>query len=348
MLFDWDRLRDIPILKVADALGLDVKRNRMKCFLHDDKNPSLCFDSNRNIWKCFGCQAGGGTIELVKQRLGCSNTQAARWLVSQFSTGLLHKLRTFSKYTPDKVMSKSTNNSIAIAKKNSKNKPDPELYEWFLKSCPLQSKGHEYLQHRGFSKQTIKDFRLAELNNPKAVFSKALREWGYAKLSNAGMAVTRQSPKSLKPFKTLIWWDHTILVPFIQDQKIIYIQGRRLNTRKGPKYLGLNGIKKPLFNLEALKSLRFGSRVWICEGIMDCLAAIQLGYAAVGVLGATSFLQEWVQLLMPFDLYVVPDRDSGGITFSKSVKNAFRKSSKIVNLIRIPHGKDLSEYLQNL
>ena len=63
------RLRSLPIEGVAERLGLRVARHKSLCPFHDDHHASLTFNTRRNTYRCFACDAHGGTIDLVMNRL---------------------------------------------------------------------------------------------------------------------------------------------------------------------------------------------------------------------------------------------------------------------------------------
>ena len=81
----WDetqlqKLRDLPIKGVAERLGLRVVRHKALCPFHDDHHASLSFCVRRNSFRCFVCDAHGGTIDLVMRVLGKDFKEACRWL----------------------------------------------------------------------------------------------------------------------------------------------------------------------------------------------------------------------------------------------------------------------------
>ena len=81
----WDEtqlqpLRDLPIEGVAERLGLRVVRHKALCPFHDDHHASLSFCVRRNSFRCFVCDAHGGTIDLVMRVLGKDFKDACRWL----------------------------------------------------------------------------------------------------------------------------------------------------------------------------------------------------------------------------------------------------------------------------
>ena len=78
--YDIERLQSLPIEQVAEALGLTVTRHRALCPFHNDSNPSLTFHRGRNRYRCFVCDAHGGTIDLVMRYLNKPFIEACRWL----------------------------------------------------------------------------------------------------------------------------------------------------------------------------------------------------------------------------------------------------------------------------
>ena len=59
------KINQLNVEEVAKSLGLHVMKHETKCFMHDDKRPSLKFHKNGHLWKCFVCDIGGGPINLV-------------------------------------------------------------------------------------------------------------------------------------------------------------------------------------------------------------------------------------------------------------------------------------------
>ena len=76
-------LRDLPIEGVAERLGLRVKRHKSLCPFHADSHPSLSYCKSKNMYRCFVCEAKGGTIDLVMRLLHVDFREACRWLADQ-------------------------------------------------------------------------------------------------------------------------------------------------------------------------------------------------------------------------------------------------------------------------
>ena len=82
---DIQKLQALPIEEVASAMGLSVSRHKALCPFHDDSNPSLTFSVRKNRYKCFVCDAHGGTIDLVMKYLNKNFLEACRWLSEEHS-----------------------------------------------------------------------------------------------------------------------------------------------------------------------------------------------------------------------------------------------------------------------
>ena len=77
---DLQQLRDLPIEGVAERLGLDVRQHKALCPFHNDHHPSLSFNVRKNTYRCFVCDAHGGTIDLVMHILHKDFREACAWL----------------------------------------------------------------------------------------------------------------------------------------------------------------------------------------------------------------------------------------------------------------------------
>jgi DNA primase len=340
MKYDLSTIRAVSIIKIAQDLGITVKKNKAMCFVgHDKKTPSLSFSEDKNVFNCFGCGVKGSNIGLVMQINRMDFKEAIKWIDANYIGSISWRGRvTKSEY---KKVSTERKDTGLYPKEEYLTGPDPEVYEWFINKCSLRNSGHEYLVGRGFTDTTISRFNFKELINPGRAFQATVNLWGIERAERCGLIKFDDENSKYK----LIWWDHTILIPFTKDKKVVYIQGRRLPTY-GAKYVGMKGITKPIFNAEILLKLKKGETVYICEGVPDAVAACQLGLNSVGILGASSFNLEWLDLFTHLNVYVVPDKDQAGSQFAEKIQHLFASKGKIVQALSVQRGKDLAEYLQ--
>ena len=78
--YELQKLRDLPIEGVAERLGMQVVRHKALCPFHDDHHASLSFSVRRNTFRCFACDAHGGTIDLVMKQMNMDFKEAIKWL----------------------------------------------------------------------------------------------------------------------------------------------------------------------------------------------------------------------------------------------------------------------------
>ena len=100
------RLDAMPIEEVAERLGMRVNGHVAICPFHDDRHPSLKFNTLRNRYNCYACDAHGGVIDLVRNVRNCGFREACEWLSGTSFEQLLQTPNTTRKpsirrYEPD-------------------------------------------------------------------------------------------------------------------------------------------------------------------------------------------------------------------------------------------------------
>ena len=79
--YEIQKLRDLPIERVAEQMGIKVERHKALCPFHDDHHASLSFNTRKNSCRCYVCMGNSvGTIDLVMKYLGKDFLSACRWL----------------------------------------------------------------------------------------------------------------------------------------------------------------------------------------------------------------------------------------------------------------------------
>lgn len=345
-MYDLDSIRKIPVLEVAKRLGIKILGgNKAYCFGgHDKLTPSLSFSASKNIWKCFGCERKGNVIGLVEQYNKCDFLSAVDWLSNNFNLRITNtdKRKTFMKARREpqvcnSLVYKKTKTTILSEMRY---EPDPEIYNWLLKNInPIKNSiGQEYLKNHGISDKTVEIFGIREIIDPQKTFNEMKRIWGAERIFHCGLINRKNNfPDSF------IWKSYTLIFPFFINSSVFYLQGRQF--RREPKFLNPTGISKQIYNVNRIDTLSPGSVIHICEGIPDTLAMEEYGFPAVGILGASSFKKEWVDLFINLDVVLMPDGDKGGQTFFKIITKEFNERGKTLRTVIIPEGKDVSDLI---
>jgi DNA primase len=338
--FDTDILNKLPILEVASRLGIQVSKKTSKCFLHEEKSPSLKFNTTKNFWKCFGCEAKGSVIDLVLKYHNWSFMESCLWLCNEF--GILPR----SNY---RLTSRQKN----IIKENDYVQimcsPDIEVYNWITNKLQMGNEGKDFLYHkRGYPEDVIKKLKIKYINNSKDFFKILVEFWGIDRLLRCGIVREYVSSKG-ENFFGLIWWDKTVLFPFYNNEEdVVYLQGRSLEPSTKIRYINLNNVNTAIFNIQVLSKLQVGEKVIITEGVTDCISCMSMGYKSVGIIGASSFKKEYAHLFINYIPVVMPDNDSAGKMFSNKIREALFEIGKELIVIPIDQRyKDISEYYMN-
>ena len=108
---------------------------------HGDDHPSMGYYAKKNICHCFACGANMSLIDLVKEEYGCSNFNEA-----------LKKSCELYNVKIDGVKE-------GITPRQATEKPKPLVdYSNYYEECRKHLEETDYLQTRGISLQTARDF----------------------------------------------------------------------------------------------------------------------------------------------------------------------------------------------
>ncbi|WP_435355585.1 CHC2 zinc finger domain-containing protein [Emticicia sp. SJ17W-69] len=304
------RVKEIDIRQVARDLGFDiVQSRRMNCPFHVEDSPSLVFyPPPQNEFHCFGCGKHGDVINLY-----------AETCQIDFKTAL-EELAT--RYIPAYDGSKNIKFRKIDIKSVYSNKPLPEktfifkpiyseIYEKFQQYClnqnPTEStrKAAEYLRGRGIDDWTIRHFKLFVLKNYGAANEFLKTNFAIEDLKACGIVNEKGN---------LVFFVHPIIIPYFQDGRIVYLQGRTIGEppEGASKYQFLSGVPRTIFNIDSIKKLRPNADVYITEGAFDCMTLVKNGMIAVSLGSAKIFKKEWIKYFKKYKVWVSFDNDAAG------------------------------------
>ena len=334
---DLNQIKRLPLLEVAARLGIrPTKRNSARCPFpgHNDLNPSFVLYPKTNTCWCFACSRGGSVIDLVAISQGCSVADAIRWLCQSYDLDAMtnHGHRLLPSIVEDTARSKPP-----AQEHTSEFAPNTAIYEALLMGHPMGGTAAAYLTQRGFSGSTISHFRLGFLSNAPAAALRLIADYGQEAVYRSGILRKNSQPGNL------IFPAPSVLFPFIEGERVVYVQSRTLPGTVGARWMGPRGIKKPIYNVDTILQ---SSTVYICEGVTDVISAYELGIAAIGILGSASRpSQNVLRSLRQRTVYTLPDRDEAGTLMATRLAKILR-SFGIQSVTKyLPVGNDLNEYL---
>lgn len=338
--FDLDAVRAIPIRSVAVDLGFVLTATGLgRCRLpgHDDHNPSFSLNDAKQRFKCFACGERGDVIKLARLMTGRDFVETCAWMTDRYLGGAPERPRLPALISGNKAMSTPRDPVRASERAY---RPDPELYGWFLERSPLEAGGTHYLRKRGFDASTIAHFRVGQVGDDRQALRELVTAFGRGRLEACGLLI----PDSRGD--RLVFRGGQLLFPFLDDDAVTYLQARLASEGTAFRWICPGGLAPPVFNQNALSHP--AATIAICEGVTDVLSAHQLGYAAIGLVGASAPLpDEVVARLAGRMVEIFGDADKAGSRLASRMLDQLGRRGITTIQKRLPDGaNDLNEYLR--
>lgn len=327
--YDIQTLENIPIIQVAEALGIYINsNNKSLCFIHKEKTPSLSFNKNTNKWKCFGCGEAGGVISLVQKKRDITFQNACEWLEQYYRLGSVQKVIS---HHPKRVGSK-----IQSLPEKSIN-----IFEEIIHDSVISEKAIKYLNSRGINHTVISNCNIRSIENINMFYDKIKSKFTETELIRCGLL--KYKDNQVKP----TWWSEGIIFPYYSyDKRIESLQLRLYEPYGKLKYILPKDIPTILYNECILRTADPGGNIFICEGAIDTISMIQLGHNAVGLPGVATLKEHWYSYLRKHDIKILFDNDDAGQRAAVKFKSEFNKKG-INAVIKIldPKYKDVNDML---
>jgi len=290
--YELQRLRDLPIEGVAERLGLRVVRHKCLCPFHDDHHASLSFSVRRNTFRCFACDAHGGTIDLVMRYLNKDFLDACRWLGGSPTPNPSPIGRGGRITLANGVTSKASPAGGGL-----EGAFNPARYERFFLRPWLSPEARRFLfDERQLDERVVRWCRLTSWRDREGV------NW-------------LQIP----------YYDREGKLIGVQNRNLGKSpSASNLNKSPSGDLGGLPRFRFPygsrcsIYNLPVLNLLQPGEELWITEGCSDCWAMLSAGHKAIAIPSATLLKPSDVEILSTLNstlstpLHMYPDRDEPG------------------------------------
>jgi DNA primase len=322
-------VRGFPILEAAASLGLEVNGTRARCFntaAHKgaDAHPSLVFLTDVNRFKCYACGIKGDVIDLVRAVRQSGFRDAVRWLEDLAGPE-------FRADPPPAAVQRSSST------------PDAQACEVYLAmyeasyEIDAEMVAGRYLIGRGLDLQLANQHGAVQYDQAQELWDELLGKFGQDRLRAAGL-VSRSGQFLFARHRLLLFY-------FDVEDPPLYVQARDIAGEAGVKELSLAGLHSPVpYNVKLLRQRP--AEVCICEGCIDTLSAIQLGYPAVGVPGVTGFRREWFELFRGVrHVHILFDNDEAGQRQAAELRAQFRMRGVRTDVYRPRELKDINDLL---
>lgn len=333
-------------LDIVDVVGsyITLKKSgrnyKAVCPFHNEKTPSLMVSQELQIFKCFGCGAGGDMFNFVQEIEGVDFPRALEILADKAGVKL--------------VKSEAYDSQNKLKRKIYEiNDISTKFYRLILLKKKIGSKALKYLEKdRNMNLKSIQDFKLGYAPDSWDLLCKFLRTKGYKDedLILAGVAVKRNSGNGI-----IDKFRGRVIFPFIDvDGKVVGFSGRTLLDRK-PKYLntGETLVFHKSYFLFGLGMNRVHIKkdgVVFVEGPTDVISSYQIGLKNVVCVSGTALTNTQLDMLSRYtqDIVFCFDSDFAGIEASyRAIEMAEKKDFNIKVAVIPEPFKDLDELIRS-
>ena len=329
---------------IVNVIGSYVKLKRSGgsytglCPFHNEKTPSFSVNPTRQMYKCFGCGAGGSVITFIMEYENYTFQEAMEALAER--AGI-----TLKKREMDKEHKEQESIRMQLLEINRK---AGGYYYAKLKS-PQGKTGYEYLASRGITDETIRHFGLGYAGQGGGELYRFLRHEGYsdAILKETGLFKMDERGVYDKFFNRVIF-------PIMDvNSRVIGFGGRVMGDAK-PKYL--NSPETKLFdksrNLFGLNYAKLGKNknMILCEGYIDVIALQQAGFTnAVASLG-TAFTIQQAGIIKRYtdEVLLTYDSDQAGRKAALRAIPMLRQAGINARVVNMEPYKDPDEFIKGL
>ena len=327
--FDIQKLQDLPIESVAGALGLEVRRPKCLCPFHDDSHPSLTFSASRNRYRCYVCDARGGTIDLVMNTQHWTFYDSCKWLADKFDVYIPEFWN--MKSAIEREQSQTRLNSVEREQARAKLKRETKK----AVEQPLDLHYLEGLVAHPYLSPEAEEFLISQRHiDPRVV------KWlGLSSIS---------SPVPMSGNPNATWFNApSILIPYRDvEGHLLSVQARYLGKEKDiPRFQFPKGSRCSIYNLPTLKLLTSGEPLFVTEGCSDCWSMLSAGHKAIAIPSATALKESDLKVLENHVVHIYPDQDRAGEALYDRLVHASLKYSFTLVRHQLPADcKDFSDY----
>jgi DNA primase len=341
-IFDTVRVEEI----VGDFVELKKAGVNYKgrCPFHDEKTPSFVVSPTKGIYKCFGCQKGGNSINFIQELQGVSYPEALRYAADKYNIEIEEQ-----ELTPEQESRMSAKESQFIATKFAS-----EYFQNVLwNTSEGKAVGLSYFKERGFSEDTIKKFQLGYSPKKQNSFEKAATKAGYDLeiLAASSLIGKNEDGKTYDKFR-----ERTIFTIHSYTGKVIGFGGRAFSPDAKSKYLNsgetlIYDKSKVLYGLNLSKqSISKADRCFIVEGYTDVISMHQNGVENVVSASGTALGPQQIQLIKRStnNVTLLFDGDKAGIKATLRSIDLCLKAEMNVKIASFPDGQDPDSFSKKL
>ncbi|MFZ2199219.1 MAG: DNA primase [Microgenomates group bacterium] len=303
------------------------------CPFHSEKSPSFIVSSERQSFKCFGCQEGGDVLTFMQKYDGYSFLEALEILAKRVGV----TLESYRPTSQDSYKKKL----LEIMSLSS------EYFHFLLTKHQSGEEARAYLKERGITNEAINQFNLGYAPNQwRSVSDYLINKKKYLpeELEAVGLVIRKDANGFYDRFRG------RVIFP-LKDHKgvVVGFSGRTLiKDDKEAKYINspetmLYSKSRMLYGLwENREYIRKDDAIVLVEGELDVIPSWQAGVKNVAAIKGSAFTNEQAQLMTRFTKNVIMslDSDSAGQEAIKRAVVIAENLDMSIRVVQITGGKD--------
>ncbi len=360
--YEIQKLRELPIEKVAKEMGMKVEHHKALCPFHDDHHASLTFNKTKNSCRCYVCMRNSiGTIDLAMRYLGKDFPAACRWLAEEHQIQLEDDWKKKDASASSSLHGSSAGGSHSGddsgGSSSAKSSFDASRYARFFEHPWLNQTARRFLfEERKIDWRVVNWCRLTSWTDKKGInwlqipyFDTDGRLIG---IQNRNLDYKKKKSSS----GGCSFEGNVSSAGNLSSEEKCFSEGNVSSEEKSPgeekeqdapRFRFPYGARCSIYNLSVVKRLKPGERLFITEGCSDCWAMLSAGHKAIAIPSATLLKPEDKQLLTDIgrlyqvEFHMFPDQDVPGESLFMQLREML---PQLVHHQLPPGCKDFSEY----
>ena len=307
------------------------------CPFHSEKTGSFMVSKSKQIYKCFGCNAGGDVISFVMRYENVDFMDAVKILARRCGITL------------ERNISEEEKQKIQEINKFREIHTEAARF-YFANLLGTKNPGYEYLKKRGLSDKIIKKFGLGySLNSWNSLMNYLLAK-GYDKTDLVKCGLVTHKTETNKYFDR---FRNRVMFPiFNYNGKVIGFGGRVLDDSL-PKYLNspetlVFNKRLNLYGLNISKKSIKDDTLILVEGYMDLISLYQNNIENVVATLGTALTIEQARLIRKFakNVIISYDSDQAGQNATLKAIDILLQADIKVKILNLKDCKDPDDFIK--
>lgn len=299
----------VEIIGNYTALKKAGRNFKALCPFHHEKTPSFVVNPDKQIFHCFGCNAGGNVVGFLMRQEHWEFPEAVRFLADKAGVVIPEDESTSAGPSRQQREEILKINALAAG----------FFHETLLSAREDDvKKAREYLKGRGINLETVKKFQLGFAPNEWDALLKYLKSKGTAEevVSKAGLVIAREGKNG--------YYDrfrNRVVFPILDTQsRFVAFGARAMQDSDGAKYINSPETAvytkgQHMFGLQLSRaSAAKQDRIIVVEGYMDMIMPYIHGVENIAASLGTALTVDQVRLVRRYTSNVVMlyDSDAAG------------------------------------